>query len=79
MVVTSRTLLRAQAGVRLERIEQLARKQREVSFRLSTHRQAGPRLITDETEAHQAFAREVAASLEDPIILGLIERGVLDN
>lgn len=79
MVETSRTLLRAQAGVRLERIEQLAAKQREVSFRLSTHRETGPRLITDETEAHRAFAREVAASLEDPITLGLIKRGGLDN
>jgi len=79
MVVKSRTLLRAQAGVCLERIEQLAKKQREVSFRLSTHRQAAPRLIPDEAEAHRAFAREVAASLEDPIILGLIKRGVLDN
>lgn len=75
--MSKRTLVRSQAGVRLERIEKLAKKQREVSFRLSTHRQISPRLIIDEDEAQRAFAREVAASLEDPVVVGLLEKGAL--
>lgn len=79
MVVSSRTTLRDHAGVKLVRIERLANQQREVSFRLSSHRGGGQRLIMDEEEAHRAFAREVAASLRDPVVCGLIERGVLQN
>lgn len=77
MMVTSRTLLRTQAGVRLERIEQIARKQRSVQFRLSTHRTFSPRLILDEEEAQRAFGREVSASLEDPVVVGLMQKGAL--
>ncbi len=79
MVVSSRATLRDQAGVKLVRIERLAKQQREISFRLSSHRDGSQRLIMDEAEAHRAFAREVAASLQDPVVLGLIERGVLQN
>ncbi|WP_155802421.1 MULTISPECIES: hypothetical protein [Brevundimonas] len=57
----------------------MAKQQREISFRLSSHRDGSKRLIMDEAEAHRAFAREVAASLQDPVVLGLIERGVLQN
>lgn len=78
MVVRSRATLRDQAGVKLVRIERLAKQQRDISFRLSSHRDGSQRL-TDEAEAHRAFAREVAASLQDPVVLGLIERGVLQN
>ena len=77
MVVSSRAILRDQAGVKLVRIERLAKQQREISFRLSSHRDGSQRLIMDEAEAHKSFAREVAASLQDPVVLGLIERGVL--
>lgn len=73
-------LVRAQAGVRLERIEHLAaRQKRETFFRLTTHRNTPERLIFDEVEAQRAFAREVAASLEDDVVKGLIKNGVLDH
>jgi hypothetical protein len=73
-------LVRAQAGVRLERIEHLAaRQKRESFFRLTTHRNTPARMIIDEAEAQRAFAREVTASLEDEVVKGLIKRGVLDN
>lgn len=49
------------------------------SIILSSHRDGSKRLIMDEAEAHRAFAREVAASLQDPVVLALIERGVLQN
>ncbi|MFC5373226.1 hypothetical protein ACFPIF_11710 [Brevundimonas faecalis] len=73
------TVVRAQAGVKLERIEDLAKKQKDISFRLTTHRQQSARLIHDEAEAGRAFAREVAASLEDPIVQGLLKSGYLEN
>lgn len=72
-------LVRSQAGVKLERVERLAaRQKRETFFRLTTHRKTSERLIFDEAEAQRAFAREVAASLEDDVVKGLIRRGVLD-
>ena len=72
-------LVRSQAGVKLERVEHLAaRQKRETFFRLTTHRKASERLIFDEAEAQRAFAREVAASLEDDVVKGLIRRGVVD-
>lgn len=77
MVISSRATLRDQAGVKLVRIERLAKQQRLISFQLSSHRNGSQRLITDEAEAHRAFA--VAASLQDPVVVGLLERGVLDN
>lgn len=77
MVETSRTLLRAQAGVRLERIEQLAKKQRSAMYRLSTHRPLSPKTFSEEKAAQEAFEREVAASLQDPVVVGLMQRGAL--
>lgn len=79
MVISSRATLRDQAGVKLVRIERLAKQQRLISFKLSSHRNGSQRLITDEAQAHRAFAREVAASLQDPVVVGLIERGVLPD
>lgn len=73
-------LVRAQAGVRLERIDHLAaRQKRAVCFKLSTHRNTPERLIADEQEAQRAFAREVAASLEDKVVQGLIASGYFDH
>lgn len=73
-------LVRAQAGVKLERIEQLAaRQKRAVCFKLTSHRNTPERLIADEQEAQRAFAREVAASLEDKVVQGLIASGYLDH
>ncbi|MNE19987.1 hypothetical protein D3C80_1130880 [compost metagenome] len=72
-------LVRAQAGVRLERIDHLAaRQKRAVCFKLTSHRNTPERLIADEAEAQRAFAREVEASLEDEVVKGLIRRGVVD-
>lgn len=65
MIVSSRAILREHAGVELVRIERRAKHQREISFRISTHRNDDQRLIMDEAEAHRAFAREVAASLQE--------------
>lgn len=73
-------LVRAQAGVRLERIEHLAaRQKRETFFQLTSHRNTPSRVIFDEAEAQRAFAREVAASLEDDVVKGLIKQGALDH
>lgn len=73
-------LVQAQAGVRLERIEHLAaRQKREVCFKLSSHRNNAERIIADEDEAQRAFDREVAASLEDKVVQGLIASGYLDD
>jgi folate-dependent phosphoribosylglycinamide formyltransferase PurN len=73
-------LVRAQAGVKLERIEHLAaRQKRAVCFKLTSHRNTPERLIADEQEAQRAFAREVAASLEDKVVQGLIASGYLDH
>lgn len=73
-------LVRAQAGVRLERIDHLAaRQKRAVCFKLTSHRNTPERLIADEAEAQRAFAREVAASLEDKVVQGLIKSGYLDH
>lgn len=74
-----RKLVRAQAGVRLERIDHLAaRQKRAICFKLTSHRNTPERLIADEAEAQRAFAREVEASLEDEVVKGLIRRGVVD-
>jgi hypothetical protein len=73
-----KTLLASKAGVRLERIEDMAERQRgKITFKLSTYRPPQPRYIADEREAEEAFAREVTASLEDPVIVALMERGAI--
>lgn len=73
-------LVRAKAGVKLERIDHLAaRQKRAVCFKLSTHRNQPERLIAEEAEAQQAFDREVAASLEDRVVQGLIASGYFDH
>ena len=71
----TRTLIAAEAGVRLERVERLSGRQRSSLFKLSTYRPPQPRFIADQDEAEEAFAREVSASLKDPVILGLMARG----
>ncbi|MNS30084.1 hypothetical protein D3C72_621060 [compost metagenome] len=72
-------LVRAQAGVKLERIERLAARQKaETFFRLTSHRKTPERLIFDAAAAQRAFAREVAASLDDETVKGLIRKGVID-
>ncbi|UQV19640.1 hypothetical protein MU852_07885 [Brevundimonas albigilva] len=51
-------------------IEDLAERQRgKITFKLSTYRPPQPRYIADLDEAEDAFAREVTASLQDPVIV----------
>jgi hypothetical protein len=73
-----KTLVASKAGVRLERIEDLAERQRgKITYKLSTYRPPQPRYIADELEAQEAFSREVTASLQDPVIVALMERGTI--
>lgn len=76
---TRKTLIKSEAGVRLQRIEHLARQQVvQSSWRLSTTRQNQPRTFADEVEAEDAFDMEVIASLLDPIIIDMQRRGLID-
>jgi hypothetical protein len=78
-MATRKTLIKSRAGVRLQRIEHLARQQVvQSSWRLSTMRQNQPRSFADEASAEDAFDMEVVASLSDPIILGMQRRGLID-
>lgn len=78
-MATRKTLIKSRAGVRLQRIEHLARRQVvQSSWRLSTMRQNQPRSFADEMEAEDAFDMEVIASLNDPIIMDMQRRGLLD-
>jgi hypothetical protein len=78
-MATRKTLIKSEAGVRLQRIEQLARQQVvQSSWRLSTLRQNQPRTFADEDDAEDAFDMEVVASLSDPIIIDMQRRGLID-
>lgn len=73
-------LVRTQAGVKLERIKRLSARQKDETFyRLTSSRNTSGRVIYDVDQAHRAFAREVAASLEDKAIKGLFDGGALDH
>ena len=78
-MATRKILIKSRAGVRLQRIEHLARQQVvQSSWRLSTMRQNQPRTFADEVEAEDAFDMEVIASLTDPVIIDMQRRGLLD-
>lgn len=78
-MATRKTLIKSRAGVRLQRIERVARQQvMQSSWRLSTLRQNQPRSFADEIEAEDAFDMEVIASLLDPIIIDMQRRGLID-
>ena len=78
-MATRKTLIKSRAGVRLHRIEHLARQQVvQSSWRLSSLRQNQPRSFADETEAEDAFEMEVIASLTDPITMDMQRRGLID-
>lgn len=65
-------LLRAQAGVKLERIKRLSAGQKDETFyRLTNRRKSSERMMVDEDQAHRAFAREVAASLQEKAVFDL--------
>lgn len=61
-------LLKSQAGVHLERIEELSRQGRvqQTRYRLSTPRPDPTRILARERDALDAFDLEVIASLSDP-------------
>lgn len=75
-----KTLIKAQAGVRLQRIEELSARQKVLSqtYRLSTYREVQPRTFGDERDAEDAFDLEVVASLNDPVVVEMQRRGMLD-
>lgn len=78
-MATRKTLIKSRAGVRLQRIEHLARQKFvQSSWRLSTMRQNQPRSFADEMEAEDAYDMEVVASLNDPIIIDMQRRGLID-
>ena len=69
-MVVRKTLVKSEAGVRLERIERLSAQGRvlQETFRLSTLRPAPPRLLACAEAAENAFDVEVIASLCDPVV-----------
>lgn len=69
-MATRTILLKAEAGVSLERVERLSASQKVVSehYRLRTLRPAQPRVLADLDDAENAFDLEVIASLSDPIV-----------
>ncbi len=77
---TRKTLLQSRAGVRLHRIEALSAAQKVVSqtYRLATYRTAQPRNFADERAALDAFDLEVIASLQDPLVIEMQRRGLVD-
>lgn len=72
---TRKTLIKARAGVRLERIEGLCAQGRVLQqvYRLSSLRPSHPRVWADEGEAENAFYLEVIASLSDPDVARRID------
>lgn len=72
-----KTELKAIAGVELVLVEALGPtgKVTATHYRLSTLRQDQPRVIADHREAEDAFDIEVMASLADPTVQTLIQRG----
>lgn len=74
---TRKIILKAQAGVRLERIETLSRQGRAIQevFKVSTLRERQPQVLADERAAEDAFDLEVVASLLDPTAQELVKRG----
>ncbi|MCA0366827.1 MAG: hypothetical protein LCH57_02030 [Proteobacteria bacterium] len=71
-------LIKSKAGVRLERIESLAKRQKTALWRVTTKRPAMPRQFHDQSDAEMAFDIEVIASLSDPVIIEMQRRGLID-
>ena len=72
-----KTLVKAEAGVKLVRVEELSASQKLVAthYRLSTLRPAQPRVLADEGLARSAFVTEVQASKKDPTAMRLAKAG----
>lgn len=77
--MAKKTLIKSQAGVRLERIEDMAKGHKARSrFILSTYRPPQPRYFSDRPAAEDAFDLEVMVSLLDPVVIEMQRRGMLD-
>lgn len=77
--MAKKTLIKSQAGVRLERIEELTKGQKARSrFMVSTYRPPQPRQFGDLAAAEEAFELEVIASLMDPVVLEMQRRGLIE-
>lgn len=68
------TLLKTEAGVRLERVRVQCPLNRSTYFRISTLRARGLAVFAELTEAEEAFEREVRASMTDPEVSAVLSR-----
>lgn len=77
---TRKTLIRSEAGVRLQRIERLGAQQKVLQqrFSLSTLRRHSALIFADEAQAEDAFDLEVIAALTDPVVMDMQRRGLID-
>jgi hypothetical protein len=77
---TRKTLIRSEAGVRLQRIERLGAQQKVVQqrFSLSTLRRHAAQTFADQAQAEDAFDLEVIAALTDPVVMDMQRRGLID-
>lgn len=77
---TRKTLIRSEAGVRLQRIEHLGAQQKVVQQRysLSTLRRHAAVVFVDQAQAEDAFDLEVIAALTDPVVMDMQRRGLID-
>jgi hypothetical protein len=77
---TRKTLIRSEAGVRLQRIERLGAQQKVVQQRysLSTLRRPAALMFADQDQAEDAFDLEVIAALTDPVVMDMQRRGLID-
>lgn len=72
-----KTTIRTQAGVKLITVDEVGRNDLVTSrtYRLSTLRQAQPRIMADRNAADEAFDLEVISSLADPTVQRLVSAG----
>lgn len=76
---TRKTLIRSEAGVRLQRIERLGACQAAaLQFSVSTLRRHGAWLFDDRDKAEDAYDLEVIAALSDPVVVDMQRRGLLE-
>lgn len=77
---TRQTLLRTEAGVRLELLEKIDAQGAVLlaEYRLRSLRPVRPRLLHDLVEAEDAYDLEVVGSLMDPIVQDMIRRGAAE-
>lgn len=76
-VAIRRTLMKADAGVKLLQVETVSPRSvvTDTHYRLSTLRMNQPRMLADQQLALAAFDAEVAASKNDPTAMRLAAAG----